>query len=58
MAIMTTENGEYVNNNKNCPCCNSDMKRNSSDSPHDLYTEHYTCTNNQCAASVTINKEL
>ena len=55
MAIMTTENGEYVNNNKNCPCCNSDMKRNSSDSPHDLYTEHYTCTNNQCAASVTIN---
>lgn len=55
MAIMTTENGEYVNNNKTCPCCGSDMRRESSDSPHDLYTGHYVCMNQQCTASVTIH---
>ena len=55
MAIMETNTGEYVNNNKTCPCCGSDMKRNSTDSPHDLHTEHYTCQNQQCTASVTIH---
>lgn len=55
MAIMKTKNGEYVNNNKTCPCCDSDMRRESSDSPHDLYTGHYVCQNQQCTASVTIH---
>ena len=55
MSMMITKDSVYVNNNKTCPCCGSDMRRNSTDSPHDLYTEHYTCMNQQCTASVTIN---
>ena len=55
MSVMQTEKGEYVNNNIICPCCGSDMRRESSDSPHDLYTEHYVCMNQQCTASVTIH---
>lgn len=43
-----------VNNNKICPVCGSEMKRDKSDNVHDEYCGHYTCKNQQCTASVTI----
>lgn len=45
----------FVTNNRTCPVCGSDMKRDASDSPHDLYTEHCTCTNQECGISATFH---
>ena len=44
---------EWFNNNKPCPVCGSDMIRESSDSPHDIYIEHRVCTNIMCGVSKT-----
>lgn len=43
-----------VTNNKTCPVCGSDMKRDKADSPHDIYTGHYTCCNDKCGVNATI----
>lgn len=44
-----------VNNTKICPVCGSDMRRESSDSPHDDYEGHYVCCNHEaCGVSVTV----
>ena len=42
-----------ITNNRPCPICGSDMKRDASDSPHDMYTEHRTCCNPDCGISAT-----
>lgn len=56
MSVMQTEKGEYVNNNIICPCCGSDMKRDCEDNPHIPFIGHYTCLNNECAISITLDK--
>lgn len=43
-----------VNNNKICPVCGSEMTRDMSDNPHDIYCGHYNCKNKDCSISVTI----
>ena len=43
-----------ANNNKICPVCGSEMKRDKSDNVHDVYCGHYTCQNQQCTESVKI----
>ena len=45
----------YITNNKPCPVCGSDMRRDATDSPHDMYTGHYTCANHECNISTTIH---
>lgn len=42
-----------VTNNRVCPVCGSDTKRNKTDNCHNVYKEEHTCTNQQCAVSVT-----
>ena len=42
---------EIANNNKTCPVCGSDMKRDKSDNIHDEYCGNYICENEQCAGS-------
>lgn len=42
----------YTNNRK-CPLCNSDTKRNKTDNHHNLYKEEHTCTNDKCNISIT-----
>ena len=42
-----------VTNNRKCPVCGSDTKRNKTDNRHDVYKEEHTCTNQECAVSVT-----
>lgn len=42
-----------VTNNRVCPVCGSDTKRNKTDNPHNVYKEEHTCTNQECAVSVT-----
>lgn len=49
------EQNVTITNNKKCPVCGSDMTRDKTDSPHDLYTEHRTCRNPICGVSVTIH---
>lgn len=34
---------------KSCPACGSDMKRNKTDNPHNVYVGVYTCCNQRCA---------
>ena len=43
-----------ANNNKICPVCGSERKRNKSDNVHDEYCGHDTCQNQQCTVSVTV----
>lgn len=43
-----------VNNNKICPVCGSEMKREKSDNPHNVYVGNYTCANQACAVSVVV----
>lgn len=42
------------NNNKPCPVCGSDMKRDTTDNPHTDYVMHYTCCNQSCNISAEI----
>lgn len=51
---MIEENATITNNRK-CPVCGSDMERDGTDSPHDLYTEHRTCANINCGISHTFH---
>ena len=36
---------------KPCPVCGSDMKRDKTDTIHDVYTGYYTCCNQQCTTN-------
>lgn len=40
-------------NHKTCPVCGSDMRREKTDSPHDMYIEHRVCCNPNCGVSKT-----
>lgn len=40
-------------NNRVCPVCGSDTKRDKTDNPHNMYVEKHTCKNNKCGVSVT-----
>lgn len=44
-----------VNDTKVCPVCGSDMRRESTDSPHNDYEGHYVCCNHEgCGISRTV----
>ena len=47
-------NTQTFTNNKKCPVCGSDMRRNKTDNPHNDYVGQYTCCNHQCAIEVEI----
>ncbi len=47
-------NEDVIKNVIICPMCGSEMKRDKSDSPHDLYTVKCTCTNHKCEYEDTI----
>lgn len=49
-------NQEVIKNTQICPMCGSEMKRDKSDSPHDLYTENYTCQKRECENTMTVYK--
>lgn len=49
-------NQETIKNAQICPMCGSEMERDRTDSPHDLYTEHCTCANHNCEYSMTVCK--
>lgn len=36
-----------------CPVCGSDMIRNKTDNPHNIYVGQYTCCNQQCNVEAT-----
>ena len=42
-----------ITNNKKCPICGSDTKRNGDDNRNDLYKEEHTCMNPDCNISIT-----
>lgn len=44
-----------ITNNRKCPVCGSDMTRDKSDNPHDVYTEHRTCCNPDCGVQATFH---
>lgn len=43
-----------ITNNKKCPVCGSDMKRDKTDNIHNEYVGQYTCQNHECGISATI----
>ena len=43
--------GITIVDTKRCPVCGSDMKRDKTDNPHDVYTGHYTCCNQKCTVN-------
>lgn len=45
---------QTITNSVFCPVCGSEMKRDKSDSPHDMYTGHFTCQNEDCNVSATM----
>ena len=51
---MTTPtiNEQTFKDTKKCPVCGSDMHRNRTDNPHNVYVGQYTCRNHECAIEV------
>lgn len=37
-----------------CPHCGSEMAKDMTDNPHDVYTGHFTCQNRECDANITV----
>lgn len=48
-----TEKTTTYTNDRPCPVCGSDMRREADDNPNDVYIEHRVCCNPDCGVSKT-----